>query len=400
MRLLVGDDVGQAKVIETSNGIDTTLPTSARATTISFFPPSRTRPIQHALPAAVFSKGGLLRIFDPVSSPSSPDIVFSHTLDVAATTDTIALGACGNTLYAATATGHVLFLDLTTGSYQTATLSGPISAFAASSHLTAIATGGENKEIEIFTPANGAWNSIWKSRNVKPNHLKLEIPVHPSQIHFLPSVDGTYRLIVSSHHGHIRVYDTAVSRRPVFSAEPSKTGIQVLRIHPSSEIPSAEEPLVATKGIEADKAHLTKDLRAVYANSSGLFCVYSLQERREVGIFKGLEGATNGVDVDGQNGLVAGVGFGRYAAVYDADTRSLKSRVYTKTQGCCIVVLDGVDPVIEEPERDKEEDVWDDMEEVKTTEADDETDRLVKVRIKRKKDGMRQEGGKKPRMSE
>jgi len=142
------------------------------------------------------------------------------------------------------------------------------------------------------------------------------------------------------------------------------------------------------------------NLRVVYTNSSGVFCVYSLHERREAGIFKGLEGAVNDVTVDAGNGLVAGVGFGRYVAVYDAETRALKSRVYIKTQGCCVTVLDGVDPVIEVPERDKEEDVWDDMKEVKTAEEEDATDRLVKVRVKRKKDGMRQEGGKKPRVSE
>ncbi|CCX07204.1 hypothetical protein FPQ18DRAFT_336194 [Pyronema domesticum] len=407
MRLLVGDDVGQAKVIETIAGIDTTLPTSARATTTSFFPPSRTRPIQHALKVtykdrddlvAVFSKGGLIRIFDPSSSPTSADIAFSHTLDVPSDTETLALGVTGTKLYAAVATGHVLFLDLTSGSYQIATLPGPISAFAATESLSAVATGGENKEIEIFTPeADGAWSSVWKSRNVKPNHLKLEIPVHCSQLKFLPSVEGSYRLLASSHYGHIRVYDTAISKRPVFTAQPSKTGIQKMIIHPTAEISAAEEPLIAVKGMEADKASLAKDFRVIYTNTSGAFAIYSLMERREVGIYKALEGAVNGIALDEESDLVAGVGFGRYLAVFDAVSRTMKSRVYTKTVGCCVLVLDGTDPMIEQPDKEKEEDVWENMQEVN---SEDDSERVIKVRVKRKKDDPREEGGKKLRVEE
>jgi hypothetical protein len=344
--------------------------------------------------AAVFSKGGLLRIFDPCSSPSTPDIVFSHTLDVPAETDTLALGAFGETLCAVTTTGQILFLNLNTGEVKIVDVPGPISAFAVSPDLRFIATGGEGKDVEIFkATGDGKFESAWKARNVKHNHLKLEIPVYPSQIEFLPSVEGTWRLVVASHHGHLRVYDTAVARRPVFSAEPSKTGIQALRLHPSSEVPSAGEPLVATKGMESDKAYLAHDLRVIYANTSGTFCIYSLHERRELGLFKGLEGAVNGISVDAANNLVAGVGWGRYLGVFDAETRELKSRVYVKTQGCCVAVLDGEDPQPEEPEK-PEEDVWEGMEEIKS----EEEDREVKVRVKRKKDGQRQEGGKKPRV--
>jgi hypothetical protein len=297
--------------------------------------------------------------------------------------------------------GQILFLNLDTGEVRTVAIPGPISTFAASADLRAVATGGDGKEVEIFKVVeNGKFELAWKARNVKPNHLKLEIPVHPSQIQFLPSLEGTWRLVVTSHYGHLRVYDTAVGRRPIFSAEPSKTGIRVLKLHPSSEIPSVEEPLVATKGMEPDKAYLARDLKVVYANTSGTFCIYSLHERRELGLFKGLEGAVNGISVDTENELIAGVGWGRYLGVFDAETRELKSRVYVKTQGCCIVVLDGEDEEPEEPEKPEEEDVWDGMEEVKSAEEGDLTDRLVRVRVKRKKDGQRQEGGKKPRVAD
>lgn len=359
---------------------------------------------------AVLSKGGLLRIFDPSSSPSSPEILFSYTLQVPAETNTVALGTDSEhaTLYAATAEGVVLFLDLTSGHERIVQVPGPISTFGASPDLTAVATGGTGKDVEIYTcAAKGEWASAWKARNVKLTHLKLEVPVHPSQIHFLPAQQGTWRMVVATNYGHVRVYDTAVSRRPVFTAEPSKSAIKAMRIHPDSEIPDPALPLVATKGLEAEKACLAADLMVVYANTSATFSTYSLRERREMGLFKGLDGTVNGISVDTDNGLVAGVGFGRYLAVYDASTRELKSRVFVKTAGCCVVVLDGEDEAVEEPEkRDEEEDVWEAMEEVKTARqleaeaAEEEGDRVINVRVKRKKDGVRQEAGKKPKISE
>jgi ribosome biogenesis protein NSA1 len=351
--------------------------------------------------AAVLSRGGLLRIFDPSSSPASPDILLSHTLDVPAETDTVALGTCSNILYAATATGQTLFVDLSTGSLKTSFLPGPISVFTTSSTIsnnlpTAVAIGGENKDVEIFTSAtNGEWTSVWKAKNVKLTHLKLEVPIHPSQIRFLPAKHGSYRLLVATAHGQIRVYDTAVSRRPVFTAQPSQTAISRLFIHPASHIPTADETLVNQKGVEPEKVMLASDFHVVYTNRSGAFCVYSLHERREVGIYKGLMGAVLGVAIDAANALVAGVGFGRYVAVYDAHERRLASRVYVKTQGCCVVVLDGSDPEVVEGRKTEVEDVWDGMEEVQSEGKDgDVGDRLVKVKVKRKKEGMREDGVK------
>jgi len=322
---------------------------------------------------------------------------------VPAETDTIALGtdASHATLYAATAEGVILFLDLTSGRKRIVEVPGQVSTFGASPDLTAVATGGNGKDVEIYTCTEGEWTSAWKARNVKPTNLKLEVPVHPSQIIFLPSQQGTWRIVVSTNYGHVRAYDTAISRRPVFTAEPSKSAIKAMRIHPASEIPDDAVPMVATEGLQAEKACLAADLKVVYANTSATFAVYSLRERREVGLFKGLDGTVNGISVDADNGLIAGIGFGRYLAVYDAQTRALKSRIFVKTAGCCVVVLDGEDEAVEEPEkRDEEEDVWDGLEEVKTAqEVEAEEDRVIKVRVKRKKDGVSQEGGKKPKIS-
>jgi WD40 repeat protein len=365
----------------------------------------------------VFSKGGHLRIFDPSSSPISPEILFSHTLNNPPDTDTVALGLCEHILYATTATGTTLLLDLTTSLARTIEFPGPISAFATSSNLdpsglpAIFATGSQNCEVELFHPfsmlsgtsCNISCVSFWKSKNVKPTPLKLEVPIHTSQIIFLSSV-GEHRLLVASKYGHLRVYDTAVSRRPIFTTELPKSEVSRLRIHPDSTLPPTDQPLVAIQGLEADKAKLSVDLHVVYANTDGHFAVYNLHERREMGLFKDLTGAVLGVDVDAQHGLVAGVGFGRYLAVYDATSRELKTRVYVKTQGCSVVVLDGEDHVVgTEKNQDEEDDVWKSMQEVDSIcdgEDGDMTDKLVKVRVKRKKEGMRGDTAKRPKIED
>ncbi|KAI5780964.1 hypothetical protein EDC01DRAFT_710529 [Geopyxis carbonaria] len=428
MRLLVGDDVGQAKVIETSRGIDTTQPTSARATTTSFFPPSRTRPIQHATAvnflerknlAAVFSKGGLLRIFDPLSAPHSPDIVFSHTLSVSPETDSIALGVVADTtLYAATASGQVLFLNLQNGTHTTATLPGPIGTFAVTTTKiqnglpTALAVASEGRETEVFTASgsDGAWTSAWKAKNVKNNAIKLEAPIHPTQLIFLPSLPGTFRLIVGTKQGLLRIYDSAVARRPVWSQQLSKHAIMALRLHPSTELTPPEAPLCAVPGETPEKAQLARECALVFADHAEAFEVYSLTQRRSLGLYKGLSGAVLDVAVDAEAGVVAGVGFGRYVAAYNAaGGRALLTRVFTKTAGCCVAILDTTDKVVE-PEKktgEDEEDVWEGMEEVGADEEGTATDededdggvtgKLVKVRTKRKGGQGKEGGGKRPR---
>lgn len=198
----------------------------------------------------------------------------------------------------------------------------------------------------------------------------------------------------------MRLYDTSVSRRPVFTVSLSQTPILQLRLHPDT-LANPSAPL--TSGKEAPEVALTlQELQFVYTDKNGHFGLYSTATRRELGIYKGATGAVLGVTA--AEGLVAGVGFDRYLWVYEGE-REMVGKVYVKTKGTAVVVLDAEDEVVErkkEGEGEGEEnEVWEEMEEV-MEEGEEEggkgdyTGALVK--IKRKKGGSKASGEKKRRV--
>lgn len=256
----------------------------------------------------------------------------------------------------------------------------------------AVALAGKDRDVEIWessVSADGgkaAWRSVWKAKNVKPTKLGLEVPVWASNIIFLPcsppppppstpAVPGkgrrhappapatteAYRLTVSTHHSHLRLYDTTVSRRPIFTSTLSRTPILTLHLHPATPADAAA-PL--TSGKEAPETTTTlQELHFVYSDKNGYFGLYSTATRRPLGIYKGSTGAVLATIAEGE--LVAGVGFDRYLWVYEGSEREVVSKVYVKTKGTAVVVLDGEDEVVVvERKKDEEAEVWDELEEV------------------------------------
>ncbi|KAH8146752.1 uncharacterized protein LAJ45_09126 [Morchella importuna] len=390
MKFAIGDDVGQVKVITTTRGIDTSVQTSARAKIVSFLEPNRNAAIQAMQVLrfrgrdgiiAVASKGGLIRLLDPTVLPLAPEsdqILHTHQLPGGTDTNIIGLGhTSSGILYAATSTGHIAFLTQFADASSTIAVAthdfpGGGSDFSAVGvHAEqhdgvpkAVALGGKDRDVEIWESSvvegKVTWRSVWKAKNVKPTKLGLEVPVWVSNIIFLPcspppppppaaavpgkgrrhapapTTTGAYRLAVSTHHSHLRLYDTTVSRRPVFTTALSRTPILTLHLHPSTPADAAA-PL--TSGKEAPETTNTlQELHFVYSDKNG---------------------AAVGE-------LVAGVGFDRYLWVYEGAERGVVSRVYVKTKGTAVVVLDGEDEVVvvEGKKKDEEAEVWDELEEV------------------------------------
>lgn len=259
---------------------------------------------------------------------------------------------------------------------------------ATAAHPAVVATAAEGKDVELFAGAD--LKSLWKAKNVKPNALKLAQPIWPTQIIFLPSNTEGWRFVVGTKAGLVRIYDSAVSRRPVWAQQVCKDRIVALQLHPDSEIPEAGEGLFNAEdlraGVAAEKMRFTREMSVVVADYSGGLEAYSLDLRRSVGLYKGLSGAVMGVEV--KAGVVAAVGLGRYVGVWDASTRKLLSRVYVKTQGGAVAVLEAEDEVVEEEEKSTEkEDVWEGMEEVTEEPVQgDVADKLLRIRVKKRKD--------------
>lgn len=411
---------------------------------------------------AIASKGGLIRVLNPAVSPLAPEseqILMCSEIPPFSPTDEVNIVGFGFTngiLYACTSSGSAQFFRLGEGedadgqiaaTHNFSPAEGSVATFAIhpSERLAespcipkAIALGGENRELEIWESSwiddAVSWTSVWKAKNVKPTKLGLEVPVWVTCIEFLPSnttpptestptpvpVRGrrwnagvpqtpknTYRIATGTHHSHLRLYDTSVSRRPVFSSTLSQTPILQLHLHQSTPSDSHSQ---LTSGKEAPETTNTlQNLHFIHTDKNGHFGLYNTHTRRSLGIYKGATGAVLSVTAakskEGQC-LVAGVGFDRYLWVYEGEERKMVSKVYARTKGTAVVVLDVLDEVVEKKKKEKgvEDGVWDEMEEVvdddedeRGGDGDDYTGALVK--IKRKKGGNKpNDGGKKRRV--
>lgn len=368
----------------------------------------------------------------------------------------VGFGYTNGILYACTSSGSAQFFQLgegedpddqitTTHNFSLAESSVATFAIHPSERLAgnpripkAIALGGENRELEIWESSWAddavSWTSVWKAKNVKATKLGLEVPVWVTCIEFLPSITppaasapapapargrrwnagaaqvpkNTYRIATGTHYSHLRLYDTSTSRRPVFSSTLSQTPILQIRLHPST--PSdLHSPL--TSGKEAPEITNTlQNLHFIHTDKNGHFGLYSTHTRRSLGIYKGATGAVLSVTAaENKEGeyLVAGVGFDRYLWVYEGEERKMVSKVYAKTKGTAVTVLDVEDEVVEKKKKEKnvEDGVWDEMEEAVDDEDDEDEDEGDKddytgalVKIKRKKGGSKSNDGKKRRV--
>lgn len=318
-----------------------------------------------------------MRILNPESSPLEPEILLEHRIDGAVEEDNIVLlSVAGATLTAFTSTGKAAFVELSTGAVSAAAFPGPVSAVAVTPEVNAVIIGGLEHELEVFAKQpSGEWTGAWKAKNVKPTALKLAVPIYPTRALFLPAAAAdAWRILVGTKYGHLRIYDTAISRRPVWSYDiPGKRPIVQLAIHPASLLPTADASLVTKSGEEPNKTQLRTDLQVVLTDDVGWFGVYSLGERRQIGVYKGATGAVLGVDTHAD--IIAGTGFDRYVFAYDPESRELLSRAYVKTQGLCVAVVDAEDEVVEKPEeveKSDEEEVWEGMEEVSASDGGEE----------------------------
>lgn len=381
---------------------------------------------------------GILKIIDTRISPLDKNyLVYSD--DDSAVDSPPSTVACSGTqvglLYVFFRDGRVRFYTFADGKVEVTGGAVPGQVCAGAVHVgvdgspRALAAGGEKRDVEVFerdASSEGGWKSVWKGKNVKRDKLGLEVPVHVRHVSFLPSPEGSYRMATGTHYSHVRLYDTAVSRRPVFTAKISDSPILSLNLHPSTPA-SPLAPLVSPPPSSAPRAPPETALTAqvlhwVYSDSNGHFGVYSSARRRDVGVYKGSTGAVNAASVFGKDGVV-GVGFDRYLKCYEGARRELVVNAYARTRGTAVAVLDEADEAAkvdetegqerqqqkqdgygDDDDDDDEEDVWDGMDTLvggdgdgDGGDGDDFTEALVKVRKRRPRTD-KQAGGKKRRV--
>ena len=67
---------------------------------------------------------------------------------------------------------------------------------------------------------------------VRPDKLDLRVPVWVNEVGFAPDSGPHPVLVVGTGHGHVRLYDTAAQRRPVYSTQHGTEPITALDITP------------------------------------------------------------------------------------------------------------------------------------------------------------------------
>ncbi|PWW71819.1 hypothetical protein C7212DRAFT_360350 [Tuber magnatum] len=460
MKFAIGDDVGQLKIITAPRGTDTSLKTSARPRISTYFTPDRKDSVyavckidkyrgeeRAGLVAVVFTFGKV-KIVDTSVSPIYGEeeyLLYTHASaetpsTTAAASPVISAGVQHGILYLFRASGQVVFyrFDEEPPSVKTVPLSANIAAGAIfTEHLvngwpSAIAIGGAKRDLEVFEPTTeeGEWRSVWKAKNVKQDKLGLEVPVYIRRILFLGTGGGEatpdttavhpgrpkavqtsgskYRLATGTHHSHLRIYDAAVSRRPIFTATLTRSPILSLHLHPSTQSPTSTPLTAPNTPPESSKTSSLHNW--IYSDSNGHFALYNSTTRREAGIYKGSTGAVNATATFSGD-VVAGVGFDRYLRVYEGAGREIVVKAYVRSKGTAVVVLDGRDEMIEvekSREEEEEEKVWGEMEEVVgrgsgegggAEEGEgDFTEALVRVRRRRPRTDKEGGGSKRRRM--
>jgi len=399
--------------------------------------------------AVVFTFGKVKLVDTSVSPINGQEkyLLYTHASPITPSTTTpaspvVSAGVQHDILYLFRANGEVVFyrFDGESPSVKTVPLPGKVAAGAVFTEALvngwpgAIAIGGEKRDLEIFEPTTeeGGWKSVWKAKNVNQDKLGLEVPVYICRILFLSAGEGEaagriagitaahprtratmqtpgrkYRLATGTYYSHLRIYDTTVSRRPIFATTLTKSSILSLHLHPSTQSPSPTFTPLTAPNASPELSTTSSPHNWIYTDSNGRFALYSSTTRREVGIYKGSTGAVNATATFSKD-VVAGVGFDRYLRVYEGAGREVVVKAYVKSRGTAVVVLDGEDEVVEveKSREEEEEEVWEEMEEVVGGESGgrdggeegDFTEALVKVRRRRPRTDKEGGGSKKRRV--
>ncbi|KAK9464362.1 hypothetical protein V1512DRAFT_268460 [Lipomyces arxii] len=357
MRVLVAaEDSGSIKDISFSAGTNTSLQPNAEVAIETFASAGRAGYVQRMTTVKLQSgkeyiciarKGGIVQLYD-IEAP--------HTLYVEWKDKTqrgedafVGLEYVGGILSSCTSTGRMVMRDLDTEEMLPfhASLEDPVNAFRVHPRqANVIAYGGKERELEIDIIDNvdedeNVWRmpltdnnalsrrKLWKSKNVKNDELNLRVPVWISDIRFIDlgrdHSDTDFRVVVSTRFGHIRVYETKLSRKPILNVE------------------VGDHPLVALSGYVHDR-------EIVYCDTHSTTARFDLITGKQTGHYSGSAGAIlcldsfTGIDRSGQPiSYLATGGLDRFLRVYDLQTRALVSKVFVGAKLNQVRIVSGID---------------------------------------------------------
>ncbi|XP_069110786.1 WD repeat-containing protein 74-like [Argopecten irradians] len=240
-----------------------------------------------------------------------------------------------------------------------------------------LATGGKENELKIWNIEEPE-KPTFQAKNVKNDWLNLRVPVWVTQTRFLPQSE---KLVTTTGHRQIRVYDPKAQRRPV------------------QDFTYDEYPITAlsTWG--------SRDNQVIVGNTQGLMGLIDLRKGAMVQQYKGFAGGIRCIQCHESLPLAASCGLDRFLRVHDLETRELLHKVYLKSKlnyllfgrkwdsdekkeanktGRQINVIKT--EMIEEENEEEDENMWEQMEVVQTrTKRKDEAPDESTANLKKKK---------------
>jgi len=207
------------------------------------------------------------------------------------------------------------------------------------------ATGGQKNDLKIWDI--NTQKVTWKSRNLPLDNLRLPPPIFINDLDFLPN-DPT-KIALVTKYGELRLYDTKVKRRPIFSVKVSQ-----------------EYPLIASSPTCDGK-------KVVLSDTTGRVLVCDLRNGRIVGSLKDSVGAQRAVVCHQTLPFCAISGLDRFLRLFNFQTKAVK-KVYVKQR--VNVLLFSQEGIVEPKQENAEEEVWETLEKVEGIEGDNNDEEI------------------------
>ncbi|KAK9356837.1 hypothetical protein V1523DRAFT_400676 [Lipomyces doorenjongii] len=423
--LVAAEDSGSLKDISFPFGTNTSVQQSTQPTITTFASAGRSSYVQRMIIAklntgkeyiCIARKGGIIQLYDV----NPPHALFVEWKDMTHPPDDAFVGLeyVEGKLSSCTATGKLIMRDLhsisdSTNDYYTL-LGEPINAFRVHPRQpNIIAYGGKERELEISVIENvcrresdstadsesdqsSSWyiatiptgrtlsrRKLWKAKNVKNDELDLRVPVWISDIRFLDvnrNSETDFRLAISTRFGHVRVYETKYSRKPIVNVEVGDHPLIAL----SPCINDHEIIYCDTNSTTARFNLINGRKGGHYSGAAGsVLCLDSFLPQQEEAMIESNEDVGSSVArvPSGDVPLLATGGLDRFLRVYNLQTRELVAKVFVGAKLSAVCIVDGNSTVPSEPVSERESDEEDDGEAVDGDRVKTEGERKRRKRV-------------------
>ncbi|OWF39391.1 WD repeat-containing protein 74-like [Mizuhopecten yessoensis] len=172
-----------------------------------------------------------------------------------------------------------------------------------------LATGGKENELKIWNLEEPE-KPTFLAKNVKNDWLNLRVPVWVIQTRFLPESE---KLVTTTGHHQIRVYDPKAQRRPVLDFTYDEYPITAL----------------STWG--------RQDNKVIVGNTQGQMALIDLRKGAMVQQYKGIAGGIRCIQCHESLPLMASCGLDRFLRIHDLETRELLHKIYLKSKLNCLL---------------------------------------------------------------